>query len=1444
MSYASQKQLKQVVEKIENKKASKTGIYPELVAGNLVNTKADPTSRVFSFDSSCGNASISGDGYATIKTIKGNTNVFNQIVKDSEYVDEVCDGVVSMDVPEHTISQRPSALKTLGGHIEKDDTLTSRAGVLGNTRKWNQLIDLSKGEVTGVGGLTFVRNTNGSVRFYGTTNTERVYKNFAYSELKGKDHKELFILNIIEGTFPFDRSTDTGFREGYSNFDLGGIFEKTGAKIISRQSPVVAVQMFIGNSGVTVDCTFYAMVVDLTDIFGVGNEPTDVNDVRVQQLIEYAKAHPEYDEGSLKNVELEELEYCGENIWDEEWENGTFDTSTGANISNNQVRSKNPISVFPNTEYYFNTSLDIWVMFLDINMQPIPLTVPSGYSLVGNSVRLGNTDNRQLFTTPNNSVYCKFYCQSGYGTTYKNDICINVSNDAVNGTYLPYSGKKIVFSQPISLNGLETSQDEIYSYVEGNELVTKKVQRYGTHTFTGDERIGDWQNGVFFVENFATDFGAKIPTTGSQVANMLSNYLVTTTMNNAKLIDGSVSMYGQHNLYGGWLFLYLSTITTVNEWKEYLKTNTLTIIYELATPIITEISRVPLTCDFTHVENVLTNNTSPAQEIPNIEKGVIVTSMTEKVDITGENLFPGWNAKYHFGGTVAKGYFLVSDDIEKCSIINVEGIDNITFGNEWAYGDNNIRYLLTNEIKENGSTIYSNAPTTSEIPITIDTKGAKYLVFAIGNGSVTVKSDFMVNRGNILKPYKPYFHRSYLETKLSQIKERVGDIALGYIDFAKKKFVKNMEKVDLGTLNWTYYADYNGFYTETDYIKPVAFYAIANILAAGFTTVSDNSFNNNIDIDKIICRNSTNYLKIRVIGLDASNINAYLSGVILNYELATTVETDLSDILTEADAEIMVEAGGTVEFTAKTNINIGWNKDQYTIPLITSNKYLHKDRANGTNDIKTGISSLVVNSADNATGDNLINLTHMFGSGKEPATFDELCRIYPKFRGDVPYSEGKMVNYKGTSIRTVGFNQWDEEWESGGINQQGQPEIATNRIRAKNFIKVLPNTTYYSKPDINTREIHKYFYDENLNFISGIFRSNNNLFTTPTNCYYMKITIWNMTTYNNNICLNLVWSGYRNGEYEPHWNNTLDLSNVARIQNHTIKCYIRSGSVKLSKEWLSLTADGEALTPVTNKAYKIVSQGDYLNKVYFWNGTVYEEDTTGKNLLFPDGLLSAGNVHDEVFADHAIKRVGVVDLGMLNWSLKIANNRHIFTCNLSNLKKSERADIPINAICPLYNTVKTDDTWVDKDMAYEYSSNSSSIAFVNNSYNDVISFKSAMSGIILNYELANPITVTFDDNDETGSANQLAPLNMSYKVSDFGTEESLPENDNVIPEFAPLVADIIYSSDFTRQLATMNKNYVSVESLDNLITIISAATGTTIEKVWDSENSKWNFVIR
>lgn len=54
--------------------------------------------------------------------------------------------------------------------------------------------------------------------------------------------------------------------------------------------------------------------IDLTDKFGAGNEPTSVDDERIQRLIAYAKDHPQYDAGSLtyayyKGTKLGQYDY-------------------------------------------------------------------------------------------------------------------------------------------------------------------------------------------------------------------------------------------------------------------------------------------------------------------------------------------------------------------------------------------------------------------------------------------------------------------------------------------------------------------------------------------------------------------------------------------------------------------------------------------------------------------------------------------------------------------------------------------------------------------------------------------------------------------------------------------------------------------------------------------------------------------------------------------------------------------------------------------------------------------------------------------------------------------------------------------------------------------------------------------------------------------------------
>ncbi len=126
----------------------------------------------------------------------------------------------------------------------------------------------------------------------------------------------------------------------------------------------------------------------------------------------------------------------GKNLWDENWENGTFDVTTGADIDYTvgQIRAKNRISVTPSTMYYFvNGGMGAgWFIFYDSDGNVITDGLPDG-SRAGNCIALNNT----AFITPVNCYAVRFYITDAYGATYNNNIAINYPSTVT--TYSPYS---------------------------------------------------------------------------------------------------------------------------------------------------------------------------------------------------------------------------------------------------------------------------------------------------------------------------------------------------------------------------------------------------------------------------------------------------------------------------------------------------------------------------------------------------------------------------------------------------------------------------------------------------------------------------------------------------------------------------------------------------------------------------------------------------------------------------------------------------------------------------------------------------------------------------------------------------------------------------------------------------------------------------------------------
>ena len=247
---------------------------------------------------------------------------------------------------------------------------------------------------------------------------------------------------------------------------------------------------------------------DLTQMFGSGKEPT-----ASQFFSMFPSDYYPYNEGTLISCGPTAVVSTGFNLWDEEWEAGCLDVIDGQNkVSGSQIRTKNFIPILPNTEYYKispNNGM-YWVCYYDADKNYI------GYLGTGFS---------GTFTPMEGASYMRSYTESGYGTTYKNDICFNVSS-TLNGQYKPYQtpdtmdlswireltyndGTQDVQMFPNGLCSAGTVYDEV--------TPTKAIKRIGVI----DMGTLSWGR-YHFTDNFWT-FYAEVPLANNRSTGFYSN---------------------------------------------------------------------------------------------------------------------------------------------------------------------------------------------------------------------------------------------------------------------------------------------------------------------------------------------------------------------------------------------------------------------------------------------------------------------------------------------------------------------------------------------------------------------------------------------------------------------------------------------------------------------------------------------------------------------------------------------------------------------------------------------------------------------------------------------------------------------------------------------------------------------------------------------------------
>ena len=358
-----------------------------------------------------------------------------------------------------------------------------------------------------------------------------------------------------------------------------------------------------------------------------------------------------------------------------------------------------------------------------------------------------------------------------------------------------------------------------------------------------------------------------------------------------------------------------------------------------------------------------------------------------------------------------------------------------------------------------------------------------------------------------------------------------------------------------------------------------------------------------------------------------------------------------------------------------------------------------------------------------------------------------LRKHFPKMFAYQEYNAGEIVSVQGLSQHiTVGFNQWDEEWEVGSINNEtgANASSGTNRIRSKNYIPCLPNTEYclWNGSGIIS---YLYFYDADKNFIAigNTLNVNPKVETTPQNCHYVRFRTNDNygTTYSHDICINLS-DPAKNGTYEPYQKRTYPLDD-------------------------SLTLRGILKLDASNNLY---ADGDrYL----------------------PDGTVQ--------------RRYGVVDLGTVDY-YKDGDNRFYHRFQGLNMKIPASIADAANAFCTLYQIQPYNSIigrTIDKILAVTLSSSQPTVFVYDTAYNDTAAFKTAMSGVYLLYELAEPTTETAE------------PYTNPQIVDPDGTEEYVSTSIVPVGHESRYPLDIAGRLDKILTMPTANGTYTLRATVNN-----------------------------
>ena len=446
-----------------------------------------------------------------------------------------------------TVTDAVARLDPISVSVEDGD-FASMTNFKGRSFAYNQLVkngDFATDTNWGVNGATYTITNNKIAITVNITSSQAV--SIAQNKTLIGGHKHLIAYNLKPSVSGYTR---VWFNNEMS--ELQSTIANTNTRHFTIFTPTStatsSLLFYLNRDGNNIGDTGEYSNIIVFDLTAMGINTTDVTEA-IAALRSYnidPSVYNEYSPGKIIDSQPNKIISRRLNQWDEQWEVGTYFPNT--------INTKNPISLISGLTYYLKAPSDMLIIFYDSNM-----------TMIGDEQRWYANATKVI---PDNAKYMTFRMTSTYGTTYNHDICINISNTALNGTYKPYVANEYTITAPVMRSAGSVADDKDNVKVGTIDLGSLNYVQFGSNAHT------------FFSESIDD---IKLPDYTSIPNAKCARYI---TINDYDLNAGSINGIGVHNVQNKIIITDLNYDATTAEGRTAFKTamSGVMLNFELATP--------------------------------------------------------------------------------------------------------------------------------------------------------------------------------------------------------------------------------------------------------------------------------------------------------------------------------------------------------------------------------------------------------------------------------------------------------------------------------------------------------------------------------------------------------------------------------------------------------------------------------------------------------------------------------------------------------------------------------------------------------------------------------------------------------------------------------------------------------------------------------------------